>query len=103
MCAAAGFDFAFIDGEHGGAEDQELEHHVRAGESFGMPSVVRIGSHQPSEILRALDIWCRRHHRSAREHEGGSGGHSATPHIIRPSDGPVLPRRHARDVTPFPI
>src|ERR1700722_968583 len=56
MCAAAGFDFAFIDGEHGGAEAQELEHHVRAGESFGMPSVVRIGSHQPSEILRALDI-----------------------------------------------
>src|ERR1700722_1910627 len=39
MCAAAGFDFAFIDGEHGGAEAQEIEHHVRAGESFGMPSV----------------------------------------------------------------
>src|ERR1700727_2729840 len=56
MCAAAGFDFAFIDGEHGGGEALELEHHIRAGESFGMPSVVRIGSHQPAEILRALDI-----------------------------------------------
>ena len=55
-CAAAGFDFAFIDGEHGGGEALELENHVRAGESFGMPSVVRLGSHQPSEILRALDI-----------------------------------------------
>jgi DNA-binding NarL/FixJ family response regulator len=56
MCAAAEFDFAFIDAEHGGGEAFELEHHVRAGESFGMPSVVRIGSHQPAEILRALDI-----------------------------------------------
>jgi 4-hydroxy-2-oxoheptanedioate aldolase len=56
MCAAAGFDFAFIDGEHGGGEALELEHHLRAGESFGIPSVVRIGSHQPAEILRALDI-----------------------------------------------
>jgi 4-hydroxy-2-oxoheptanedioate aldolase len=56
MCAAAGFDFAFIDGEHGSGEALELEHHVRAAESFGMPAVVRIASHQPSEILRALDI-----------------------------------------------
>src|SRR5258708_27290550 len=56
MCAAAGFDFAFIDGEHGSGEALELEHHVRAAESFGMPAVVRIGSHQPGDILRALDI-----------------------------------------------
>jgi 4-hydroxy-2-oxoheptanedioate aldolase len=56
MCAAAGFDFAFIDGEHGAGEALELEHHVRAGESFGIPSVVRVGSHQPAEILRALDV-----------------------------------------------
>lgn len=56
MCAAAGFDFAFIDGEHGSGETLELEHHVRAAESFGMPAIVRVGSHQPGEILRALDI-----------------------------------------------
>ncbi len=56
MCAAAGFDFAFIDGEHGSGETLEWEHHVRAAESFGMPAVVRVGSHQPGEILRALDI-----------------------------------------------
>jgi 4-hydroxy-2-oxoheptanedioate aldolase len=55
MCAAAGFDFAFIDGEHGSGEALELEHHVRAAESFGMPAVVRIGSHHSGEILRALD------------------------------------------------
>ncbi len=56
MCAAAGFDFAFIDGEHGSGEALELEHHVRAAESFGMPAIVRVGSHFPCEILRALDI-----------------------------------------------
>src|SRR6202048_2178926 len=56
MCAAAGFDFAFIDGEHGSGETLELEHHVRAAESFGMPAVVRVGSHQPGETLRALEV-----------------------------------------------
>ena len=56
MCAAAGFDFAFIDGEHGTSDALEWEHHVRAGESFGMPSIVRVGSHHASEVLRALDV-----------------------------------------------
>ena|SRR5215469_3758123 len=56
MCAYVGFDFGFIDGEHGTGDALEWEHHVRAGESFGMPAVVRVGSHHPSEILRALDI-----------------------------------------------
>jgi 2-keto-3-deoxy-L-rhamnonate aldolase RhmA len=56
MGAAAGFDFAFLDGEHGSGEALELEHHVRAAESFGIPAVVRVGSHHPGEILRALDI-----------------------------------------------
>jgi 4-hydroxy-2-oxoheptanedioate aldolase len=56
MVAAAGFDFAFLDGEHGSGEVLELEHHVRAAESFGIPAVVRVGSHQAGEILRVLDI-----------------------------------------------
>jgi 4-hydroxy-2-oxoheptanedioate aldolase len=56
MCAVAGFDFGFIDGEHGGGGTLEWEDHVRAAESFGMPAVVRVGSHHPSEILRALDV-----------------------------------------------
>src|SRR5258708_19573278 len=56
MCAAAGFDFAFIDGEHGSGEALELEHHVRAAESFGMPPLLRICTHHPSAILRALLI-----------------------------------------------
>ena len=56
MGAAAGFDFALLDGEHGSGEALELEHHVRAAESFGIPAVIRTGSHQPCEILHALDV-----------------------------------------------
>lgn len=56
MCARAGFDFAVIDTEHGGADVEQLEHHVRAAESFGMRVLVRVGSHAPIDILRALDI-----------------------------------------------
>jgi 4-hydroxy-2-oxoheptanedioate aldolase len=56
MCARAGFDFAVIDTEHGGADGDGLEHHVRAAESFGMRVLVRVGSHAPIDILRALDI-----------------------------------------------
>jgi len=55
QCAAAGFDFIIIDSEHGGAETIELEHHIRAAESFGVPAIVRTGGNIPSEILRALD------------------------------------------------
>ena len=55
MCAAAGFDFAIIDSEHGSGDLAEIEHHIRAAESFGMPAMVRVGTSQPIEILRALD------------------------------------------------
>src|SRR3982074_2965090 len=56
MCAAAGFDFAFIDGEHGRGETPQWETPVRGAERFGMPAVIRVGSPQPAEILGALDI-----------------------------------------------
>ena len=55
MCARAGFDFAVIDTEHGPADVEQLEHHVRAAESFGMRVLVRVGSHTSIDILRALD------------------------------------------------
>jgi 4-hydroxy-2-oxoheptanedioate aldolase len=55
MCAAAGFDFAVIDSEHGSGDLAEIEHHIRAAESFGMSAIVRVGTNEPIEILRALD------------------------------------------------
>jgi len=55
MCAAAGFDFVVLDAEHGSGEMLELEHHIRAAESFGVPVLVRVGQNDPVEILHALD------------------------------------------------
>ena len=73
MCAAAGFDFAFIDGEHGSGATLELEHHVRAAESFGMPAVVRVASHHPSGDSTGAGHRCRRYHCPACQHQGRGG------------------------------
>jgi 4-hydroxy-2-oxoheptanedioate aldolase len=50
-----GFDLVVIDTEHGGADHTELEHHLRAADSAGVPALVRVGSNEPLAILRALD------------------------------------------------
>lgn len=51
----AGFDLVVIDTEHGAADNTELEHHLRAADSAGIPVLVRVGSNDPLSILRALD------------------------------------------------
>lgn len=51
----AGFDLVVIDTEHGTADSTELEHHLRAADSAGIPALVRVGSNDPLHILRALD------------------------------------------------
>jgi 4-hydroxy-2-oxoheptanedioate aldolase len=50
-----GFDLVVIDTEHGSADDTELEHHLRAADSAGVPALVRVGGNDPLSILRALD------------------------------------------------
>lgn len=50
-----GFDFVVLDTEHGVADSGVLEHHVRAADSAGVASLVRVGSVEPVETLRALD------------------------------------------------
>jgi 4-hydroxy-2-oxoheptanedioate aldolase len=50
-----GFDLVVIDTEHGNADDTELEHHLRAADSVGIPALVRVGGNDPLLILRALD------------------------------------------------
>ena len=102
MCAAAGFNFAFIDGEHGSGETLEWEHHVRAAESFGMPAVIRVGSHHPAEILGALDIGAEGiivpHVNTKLEAEAiVRAAHS------RRSAGAVWRQRRVRHDTRFPI
>lgn len=51
----AGFDVVVIDAEHGAGDGLELEHHIRAADSAGIDTVVRVGSPDPLGILRALD------------------------------------------------
>lgn len=55
QCGYAGFDFVVLDTEHGAAGSEILEHHLRAADSAGIEAVVRVGSSEPVEVLRALD------------------------------------------------
>ena len=52
---AIGFDFVMIDCEHGPMNLDQVEHMVRAGESFGITPIARIPDHTESTILRFLD------------------------------------------------
>lgn len=51
----AGFDLVVFDTEHGPAGGFELEHHLRAAQSVGLPALVRVPSAGPEAILAALD------------------------------------------------
>ncbi len=52
---ALGYDFVMIDCEHGPANLDQVEHMVRAAESFGITPIARIPNHHESTILRYLD------------------------------------------------
>ncbi|MCA4132534.1 HpcH/HpaI aldolase/citrate lyase family protein [Arthrobacter sp. M4] len=49
-----GFDFALIDTEHG-VGGADLDNHIRAADSVGLPALVRVGELNRSDIARALD------------------------------------------------
>jgi 4-hydroxy-2-oxoheptanedioate aldolase len=55
LAGHTGFDLVVIDTEHGSADDTELEHHLRAADSAGIPALVRVGRNDPLLILHALD------------------------------------------------
>ena len=50
-----GYDFVMIDCEHGPANLDQVEHMVRAAESFGITPIARIPDHTEQTILRFLD------------------------------------------------
>ena len=52
---ALGYDFVMIDCEHGPASLDQVEHMVRAAESFGITPIARIPDHSEQTILRFLD------------------------------------------------
>ena len=50
-----GFDWVFIDCEHGSMSDSEAENMIRAAELYDMAPVVRVSANEPFLILRMLD------------------------------------------------
>ncbi|HEX7292135.1 MAG TPA: aldolase/citrate lyase family protein [Conexibacter sp.] len=55
-CAGhSGYDLVVIDTEHGPADTEALEHHLRAAASAGIPALVRVSGLARGEVLRALD------------------------------------------------
>ena len=55
ILGALGYDFVMIDCEHGPASLDQVEHMVRAAESFGITPIARIPDHTEQTILRFLD------------------------------------------------
>lgn len=49
-----GFDYAVLDAEHGPTD--ELPQHLAAADAVGIEVLVRVGSRDPAETLRALDL-----------------------------------------------
>ncbi len=55
LIGSIGFDWVFLDGEHGSMSDPEIENMIRAAETYGMASVVRVAANEPHLILHMLD------------------------------------------------
>src|SRR4249920_1482028 len=53
--AAAGFDWVFIDGEHGGLGIESIQDLCRASNDNGLCPVVRVASMEYDLVARALD------------------------------------------------
>lgn len=56
MIAAAGFDFVFIDAEHGNRSIESLHHCVTTANRYGMPAIVRAMDKTQGDIEQVLDI-----------------------------------------------
>lgn len=55
MAGMTGFDFVVLDCEHGPADVTELRRHITVAQLQGMATLVRVGSDEPTLVLRALD------------------------------------------------
>jgi 2-keto-3-deoxy-L-rhamnonate aldolase RhmA len=51
-----GYDFVFLDGQHGGVNPQIARDLVRAADLSGMTSIVRVPKNDPAIILEYLDL-----------------------------------------------
>ncbi len=56
LAGSLGFDWVFIDCEHGAMSESETEGMIRAAENYGMAPVVRVPANHAHIILRFLDM-----------------------------------------------
>jgi 4-hydroxy-2-oxoheptanedioate aldolase len=55
MAAITGFDFLFLDCEHGPADMIEVRRHIVLAALHGVPTLVRVGTNEEQLVLRVLD------------------------------------------------
>jgi 4-hydroxy-2-oxoheptanedioate aldolase len=55
MAAISGFDFVFLDCEHGPADLVEVRRHIALASLHGVPTLVRVGTDDHQLVLRVLD------------------------------------------------
>lgn len=55
MAAVSGFDFVFLDCEHGPPDLVEVRRHITLAQLHGVPTLVRVGTAEPGLTLRVLD------------------------------------------------
>jgi 4-hydroxy-2-oxoheptanedioate aldolase len=55
LFGALGFDFVFLDCEHGSMSLDQVENMVRAAEAFEITPIARVPDHQDATLLRFLD------------------------------------------------
>jgi 4-hydroxy-2-oxoheptanedioate aldolase len=55
VCGHVGFDWAFLDAEHGPLSEADIAHLTRAAESAGITPVVRVPRNEPETILRYME------------------------------------------------
>ncbi|WP_290802674.1 aldolase/citrate lyase family protein [Herbiconiux sp.] len=56
IAGALGYDYAWIDAEHGSLGLSEIRELIRGADAAGMDSIVRVADHEPSFIQRVLDL-----------------------------------------------
>lgn len=55
LCGLAGFDFVFLDTEHGAINHAHYDDLIRSADLHALPAIIRVARDQPIEIGRALD------------------------------------------------
>jgi 2-keto-3-deoxy-L-rhamnonate aldolase RhmA len=56
LLAAAGMDYVVIDLQHSSPDWQTLAHMIRAADSGGISTIVRVHDHHPSILLKVLEL-----------------------------------------------